>query len=231
MMMDTVGVIPENIYHHLAPWGMDILAVGKSLGAGSLALSVPTANGKDTLVRLGGLNVGQITYEKVADGPVRAIFRMHYSNWQPINNAAPINVTEEISISAGKYYYQSAVTVAGAPAGTKLVTGIVNLKSKSSKEQTIANCRVLSTYDLQSENKDMLGLAILVKSNNFSSFGKTPNAESEVLNTYTVSMPVSAEFRFVSGWEKSDLLFTKEESFLKYLENESIKYGSTIIIK
>jgi hypothetical protein len=234
MMMDTVGVNPANVYHNLAPWGMDILAVGKSLGAGSLALSIPTANGKDTLVRLGGQNIEQITFEKVADGPIRGIFRMHYKNWVAINGTVPINVTEEISISGGKYYYQSAVKVTNAPEGAKLVTGIVNLKSKASAEAAAGGCRILSTYDLQSENKDGLGLAVIVKNNQFGAFGKTPNAGSEVLNTYTVTMPLSAkpiEFRFVSGWEKSDLLFTRPESFQKYLESEAIKYGSNIVIR
>jgi hypothetical protein len=87
---------------------------------------------------------------------------------------------------------------------------------------------------MQSENNDLLGMAVIVKDNQFTSFGKTPNAASEVLNTYTVSMPVSAEptqFRFVAGWEKSDLLFTRQESFVKYLENEAMKYGNNIIIK
>jgi hypothetical protein len=234
MMMDTVGANPANSYHNLAPWGMDILAVGKSLGAGSLALFVPGVNGKDTLVRLGGSSVEQVTYEKVADGPTRAILRMHYKNWRAVSTAAPINVTEEISISAGKYYYESAVTVENAPAGSRLVTGIVNLKSKKSNEVSTGGCKVLYTYDLQSENNDLLGMAVIVKDNQFTSFGKTPNAESEVLNTYTVSMPVSAEptqFRFVAGWEKSDLLFTRQESFVKYLENEALKYGNNIIIK
>src|SRR4051812_20681459 len=101
MMMDTVGVVAENIYHKLSDWGIDILAVGKSLGAGSLALKVPNVNGKDTLIRLGGTNVGETIFEKVADGPIRAIFRMHYKGWQPIRGIEPINVTEEISIWGG----------------------------------------------------------------------------------------------------------------------------------
>jgi hypothetical protein len=234
MMMDTVGVNPANIYHNLAPWGMDILAVGKSLGAGSLALSIPTANGRDTLVRLGGQNIEQITFEKVADGPIRAIFRMHYKNWQVTNTASRVNVTEEISISAGKYYYQSAVTVMNAPAEAKLVTGIVNLKSKKSNELAVKGAKALFTYDLQSENKDLLGLAVIAKNNQSPLFGTTSNTGSEVLNTYTVTMPITnapTEFRFVSGWEKSDLLFTRQESFQKYLENEALKYGNSVIIK
>lgn len=234
MMMDTVGVNPENVYHHLSDWGMDILAVGKSLGAGSLALQIPGVNGKDTLVRLGGNNVGETTFEKVADGPVRGIFRMHYKNWQIANGIGPINLTEEISIWGGKYFYQSRVTVNNAPAGTKLVTGIVNLKSKKSNEISVGESKVLYTYDLQSENKDKLGLALMVHNSQLSGFGRTPNLNSEVLNTYTASLPLSltpSEFRFYAGWELSDLLFTNEDSFKKFLNNEAVKYSVPVIIK
>lgn len=234
MMMDTVGLNPENIYHHLSDWGMDILAVGKSLGAGSLALQIPAVNGRDTLVRLGGNNVGETTFEKVADGPVRGIFRMHYKNWQIANGIEPINVTEEISIWGGKYFYQSQVTVNNAAPGTKLVTGIVNLKSKKSNELSVGDSRVLYTYDVQSENKDKLGMAVMVHNKQLPTFGRTPNQSSEVLNTYTASWPVSptpSEFRFYAGWELSDLLFTNEDSFKKFLNNEAIKYSVPLVMK
>jgi len=232
MMMDTVGVLPENVYHDKADWGMDILAVGKSLGAGSLALNL-SINGKDSLVRLGGTNIEQTTFEKIADGPVRAIFRMHYKNWLVSNDLPPVNVVEEISIWGGKYYYQSKVTVINAPPNAKLVTGIVNLKSKKSNQLDLQDCKVLYTYDVQSENKDNLGLAVLVPTKNFTAFGTTPNSASDVLNTYTATMPLTSqpsEFRFVLGWERSDLLFTKEDSFRKFLETEAIKYGKAVII-
>ena len=231
MMMDTVGVLPENSYHNLSDWGMDILAVGKSLGAGSLAVSVPGVNGKDTLVRLGGANVEQTTFEKVADGPVRAIFRMHYKNWTAVDGIPPINVTEEISIWGGKYFYESSVTVTNAPVGAKVVTGIVNLKTKNSHELTVEGAKALYSYGLQSENKDNLGLAVIVKNTYSPTFGKTPNAGSEIVNTYTATMPLSNEpvkFRFYAGWEISDLLFTKIESFKQFLNNEAIEYGKSV---
>ncbi|MDB5190841.1 MAG: hypothetical protein JWQ96_404 [Segetibacter sp.] len=233
MMMDSVGVNPANSYHKLADWGMDILAVGKSLGAGSIALKLNIDNGKDTLVRLGGMNVEETTYEKIADGPVRAIFRMHYKNWTVLSGLPPVNIIEEISIWGGKYFYQGKVTVSNTPPGAQLVTGIVNLKSKKSTELNIDGCKAIYTYDVQSENNDKLGMGILVRSNHFAAFGKTPNTASEVLNTYTVTMPLTTqptEFRFYAGWELSDLLFIKEESFKMYLEYEAMKYAKPVIV-
>ncbi len=233
MMMDTVGVIPANSYHNLADWGMDILAVGKSLGAGSLALSVPMVAGKDTLVRLGGANVEQTTFEKIADGPLRAIFKMHYKNWLVVPGFAHVNVTEEICIWGGKYFYESKVLVENAPLGTKLVTGIVNLKSKKAVDFTTGESKGVYTYDEQSENKDKLGMAVVVKDKDFISFGKAPGGSSDVMNTYTLQMPVSSlpvSFRFFAAWEMSDLLFTREENFKRYLEYEGLKFGSAIRI-
>jgi hypothetical protein len=46
----------------------------------------------------------------------------------------PVTVTEEIHIWGGQYFYESHVTVSGAPKGAQLVTGIVNLHSKEAHD-------------------------------------------------------------------------------------------------
>jgi hypothetical protein len=236
MMMDSVGVNPDVIYHHLAPWGMDILAVGKSLGAGSLALSVPVAGKRDTLVRLGGVNMGKIIYRKIADGPVRAVFQMQYPEWNVMGNGKLTSLTEQISIWGGQYFYESKVSLKNAPAGAKLVTGIVNLKSKKSVRDTINNPALLYTFDEQSENKDKLGMAVMLKKTDFIAFGQTPNAGSDILNTYTVKMKLppanqKVSFRFYAAWEHTDASFSSEAGFKRYLAQQGKVYNSPILIK
>lgn len=236
MMMDTVGADPKVVYHHLASWGMDILAVGKSLGAGSLALSVPIAGKADTLVRLGGVNMGKIIYRKIADGPVRAIFQMEYPEWNVLGDGKLTSLTERISIWGGQYFYESKVSLKNAPKGAKLVTGIVNLKSTKSLEQSTGKAKVLYTFDKQSENKDNLGMAVLVNEKDLVSFGKTPNAASEVLNTYTASLKLPAanktvSFRFYSCWELTSPLFSTENGLKDFLISEANNYSSPILIK
>jgi len=236
MMMDTVGVNPALIYHHLAPWGMDILAVGKSLGAGSLALSIPVPGKRDTLVRLGGLNMGKVIYRKIADGPVRAIFRMEYPAWNVMGNGKMASISEQISIWGGQYFYESKVAVKNAPAGAKLVTGIVNLKSKKAVRDSLNNPVLMYTFDQQSENNDHLGMAVMLKKKDWIAFGQTPNAGSDVLNTYTVQMRLPAihqqtSFRFYAGWEHSDADFSAETGFKKYLAKEARVYNSPILVK
>lgn len=232
MVLDEVGTDTSKNYHAQADWGMDVLKVGKSLGAGSLALQMKDAGGKDTLVRLGGANMGSIVYQKIADGPVRAIFRLQYPAWKPLDSTNVVAVAEEISIWGGQYFYESNVYLTGAPAGSKLVTGIVNLHSHASKTIDTAGYEVLYTYDAQSENKDNLGMALLVSKKLFDSFITTPNANTDVQNTYAVALNTGNEpvtYRFYAGWQPSDPQFASEAAFRNFLSQE-IKRSSPVTI-
>lgn len=235
MVLDEVGSKTSDDYHQQAGWGMDILKVGKSLGAGSLALSVPVKNNKDTLVRLGGNNMGKVIYEKIADGPLRAVFRLHYPEWKVLNNANTVSVTEEISIWGGQYFYESKVWISGEPAGAKLVTGIVNLHSKQSYEMDMAGAKILYTYDVQTENNDQLGMAIAVQKNILNGFAATADAATDIQNTYIVKIDLNkkqpAVFRFYAGWEKSNEQFTTAQKFRKFLEQQAVVTGQSLIIK
>lgn len=231
MMMDTVGVNPKLNYHELADWGMDVLKVGASLGAGSLALSVPF-NGKDTLVRLGGVNMGRVIFETVADGPLFGVLRLTYPKWKALPGVAPVKLSEEIKIWAGKYFYESNITVDNAPAGSKLVTGIVNLKSKTAQVLKNANSTVLYTYDKQSENNDNLGMALMVPNDNYLTHAATSNTKGDIRNTYTLTLNrlQSSTFRFYAAWSKSNPEFTTEANFRNFLLTESANYSSPIVL-
>lgn len=236
MVLDKVGEDPSVIYHHLAPWGMDILAVGKSLGAGSLALSVPVAGKADTLVRLGGVNMGKMIYRKIADGPVRAVFQLEYPEWNVLGDGKLTSITEQVSIWGGQYFYESKVFVKNAPKGSAVVTGMVNLKSTKSVDLSVDKAKVLYTFAQQSENKDNLGMAVLTDKKELVSFGQTPNALSDILNTYTVKLklPVASKgagFRYYSCWERSDPRFVTEDGFREYLNTQARSYNSPILIK
>lgn len=225
MVMDTVGNKGDVGYHHLdQKWGMDILKVGKSLGAGALALQIKNAQ-LDTLVRLGGTSVQQTRFELIKDGPEEAVIRLYYDNWKVLDRT--YNLVEEISIQPNTYYYQSKVTLNGLKGDEKLVTGIVNLNSKTSYKMAQSGKTILYTHDKQSENKDFLGMAIMVENKHQPQTGKTPNAASDILNTYTVAMYVSNNqpvvFRFYAVWEKTDLRFKEQKHFKTLLQTDAAK--------
>ncbi|MFN5640961.1 MAG: DUF4861 domain-containing protein [Sphingobacteriales bacterium] len=227
MVLDRVGKFDQASYHEEQTWGMDVLKVGKSLGAGALALQVG-----DSLIRLGGVNMGKIIYQKIADGPIRAIFRLFYPEWRVLENAKPVHVTEEISIWGGQYFSESKVTIRNAPADARIVTGIVNLKSKQVNE--LKELNAIFTFDKQSENNDLLGMSVMLKPGTIYSSGKTANEGTDITQTYFVSSPVGKKpfiFRFYAGWEKSSKWFTSVSSFKQFLENEGKSWSHAIQYK
>ena len=229
MVMDEVGADPKKSYHELADWGMDILKVGGSLGAGALAISVPRLGLRDSLVRLGGQHIRREVFRKLADGPFRAVFRMDYE-WEI--NGRPVTVSEETSISAGQYYYESKVTVRGAPAGSRLVTGIANFYTNAPGNFRKDDAAVLYSYGRQSENKDLLGMGILVSKRDLSTFGSRPASGSDVTSTYTVLQTIRKDrplyFRFYTGWEKTDPGFARAEYFTDMLKREAGKFSQPV---
>jgi len=232
MVLDEVGVHPEVIYHNFNPdWGMDILKVGGSLGAGGLALQFRD-NGKDTLVRF-GRNVGRTIYTELANGPVRAMFTLQYQGWK-IGNNKPIDVEEQISIWGGQYFFENKVTIKEAPVDARLVTGL-NDFFVAQADTLRTPIPVLYTYGIQSENKDNLGMAILVPAQHFAGYGKTPDANTDVSNTFTIAQHVTnnhlLSYRFMACWEKSDPQFATKKGFEAFLQNEAFKAAKPLEIK
>jgi hypothetical protein len=229
MVMDTVGTYGGKYYHHFDErWGMDILKVGTSLGAGALAIQVKTPDGKDTIIRLGGDAVEQTSYELIKDGPQEAIIRLHYKNWKVLSNT--YNLTEDISIKAGNYFYESSVVINGLKGNEKVVTGIVNLKSSQSFTLNDKNTHVLYTHDKQSENNDYLGMAIMLKQNSNPVYLQMSKEGAGITNTYTAALNVKNNqpvvFRFYACWEATDINFKNKDFFQRFLLNEAAKWNN-----
>ncbi|MCZ4223484.1 DUF4861 family protein [Pedobacter rhodius] len=206
---------------------MDIYKVGSSLSAGALALSLKLPDGKDSLIRLGGVNMGKVIYEQVADGPLRAIFRMHYPEWNFAKGYGPISLTEEISIWGGQYYYQSRIIAENMPENANLVTGFANLYGLQASEMIGKHARALYSYGLQSENKDNLGLAIIVPDQLVKAFKQTTSSEKDIKDSYLVyfqskKQKIEPTFRFYACWQASDYRFSDSAKFNLFL-NEQLK--------
>ena len=235
MVLDTVGSSPASNYHQEAAWGMDVLKVGQSLGAGSLALFVPGLNGKDSLVRLGGIHFDKISYKKIAGGPVRAVVSLTYHNWRIAENLPPLQLTETISIWGGQYFYESSVVLKGQPAQAKLVTGIVNLHHAEQQHFDTSGVKVLYTFNRQSENKDNLGMALVAAAPQIDKFSDAAGYNSDIKNSYlaimktTASLPV--RFRFYAGWEKSSPEFKSDDAFRRFLVQQASHYQQSILVR
>jgi len=239
MVMDTIGMNVNDSYHQLANWGMDVLHVGNSLGAGAIAFSMKQ-NGSDTLIRLGGQNIVKETYTQIADGPVRAIFRVVY-DWQLAGK--PLQVTDETSIWGGQYFYQSNITIHNAPDSLTMFTGMADFYSNTSGNFTQDNAAVLFSYGSQSENHDNLGMAIMIPKNSFTNIITAPKENSSgpvvykpaVYDSYLIGQKVGKEqpciYRFYAAWEKSDNTFADINKFKSFLASEVEMFSNPVEVK
>lgn len=232
MVMDTIGANHNNSYHELANWGMDLLHVGKSLGAGAIAIGIKNSNGTDTLIRVGGNLVTNERYEVVADGPVRAIFRIYYS--VELNGKA-FDITDETSIWGGQYFYQSKLSCNNFPDDAKLVVGYADFYDNKPGQVDTAGIKTFYSYGPQSENKDNLGLAIAVHSKNFDGYRRLTDTLASIQNSYIISQRVKKGvpfvYRFYSGWEKSDNKFSNVDEFSAFLKYEAVSMGNPLVVE
>lgn len=229
LVLDTIG-LPGSDYHVLQNWGMDILKVGNSLGAGALGMHI---DGK--FIRLGKTDTA--IYKLVADGPVRSIIQLEYFGW--IIDGQSYNVKEQIIIWAGKYWYQSNVTLEGLSGKEELVTGIVNLKNINKKKLLLKPNPVyksLITYSRQSENNDMLGMALLFKVSDFQNSGELtePSDTNSFGNSFYIRLKAHSSFAttfyFFSCWEKASENFKSQSGIINEIETEADKLYTPVKI-
>jgi|GEM_PF-220550 hypothetical protein len=224
VILDSVGINED--YHAMQLWGMDILRVGTSLGAGSLAIE---KNG--ALHRLGPGAKGII--EVIADGPLRSMLRLHYYDW--IIEGESYQVTQEITIYGGAWYYESKVTIAGNTAGINLVTGIssIDLAEKVATEESIQGRVVsVSTFGNQAFSGERLGLAVMTYTGNYLGYQNLGPEAPGINNSFIVRMSVQDNvpviFRFYAGWELSSTRFSTPEGFVQLLEEDAVRKASPV---
>lgn len=215
MVLDSVGIAGTN-YHELSDWGMDILKVGNSLGAGSLAIQIG-----DTIYPV--RNVEEAYFQKMIEGPFLASFNLTYNNFRIKNRI--YNITHTIEIMAEKYYFESIVTISGLMGDEKLVTGIVNLKSNKIFQFTKNDFIVHYTHYKQSENNDLLGLGIMLNKMDFEGLIDETVIAKDITDTYMISMKIKnnqpLRFRFYAGWERTDSHFESRDFFENMMQEDT----------
>ena len=227
MVLDKVSAETGN-YHEMQDWGMDILKVGKSLGASGIAM--PNA---DTLVRLG--KVEKLSYKKITEGPVRSIFEINYSGWQVGDKK--LNVKRRITIWAGTYYFQNRIEISNIDWNFEIVTGIVNLHNTEMMAIESNISKIIATFAAQTEYKknDKLGMAIVIDMANYQKFKRAPEANHDILNTWLVHLQRSGlyyiDFNFYACWELSDKRFAEKTNFTTFLKKELQKRDNPLQIK
>lgn len=224
MVLDKVGLPEETSYHEPNTWGMDVLKVGTSLGAGGIAYMY-----KDSIYRVGDNGTG--TFELMFEGSFRSRLKFTYSDWDVDGNK--MNVDQQIGISAGKHCYQSIVSYSGGDIDMDLVVGIVNIKSqelhvfKAGDHHT-----VLLTHDHQAEDSSLLAMGLMVPNQYLLDHGKTRDKGEGITQTYYVVLEAapgeSVPYRFYSLWEEEDPRWSSMEEIEEFLHEEALRWTQSV---
>lgn len=203
MVLDSVG-IDEN-YHELQDWGMDILKVGNSLGAGAIGMIV-----NDSLYRIG---IGaDASFKIIEESPNSSSLVFTFENWKVQDRN--YNLTHTITIKSGTHYYEGNVKVQGLKGDETIVAGIVDHEVGINIVDA-GDYKILSTYGNQDTEGLKLGMAIAVDNE---SFDKNDEAKSykglQVDKTHLMLMKGNnVTYKFFAGWELQDELFKSKDGF------------------
>jgi hypothetical protein len=227
MVLDEVGrQDKDEDYHSLNPWGMDVLKVGNSLGAGSLALMKG-----DRLYRVGDHGDGR--YEFLYEGPLRSEFRFRFPDWKAEGEV--YDLTHYISITAGDYAYRSSVYLSGNPGEVELISGIVNLHSEALMNLEEEGYHVLLTHDRQAEDGAMLAMALVIPDEFYLGADSTARKGAGISDTYYARMNLGGDegtrFWFYAFWETTDPAFAETEKVLEVIREDIRKRENPVLIK
>lgn len=202
MVLDEVGYKDHPGYHEFNPeWGMDVLKVGNSLGAGSIAFSY-----KDSLYRVGDNGLG--TCRVLCEGPLRSIFRFKFENWEMGDQL--LHVTQDIMIRAGTDYYESRVFYSGTDEPVELVIGIVNMKCDDLLHEADVGDQYRAFYTLapQAEDTTYLGMGIKIPAEDFIGTSKAPDEGNGIIETNCIHTKIESgdpsSYKFYAVWEVQD---------------------------
>jgi hypothetical protein len=222
MVMDSVGLFES--YHELQDWGMDVLKVGNSLGAGAIALKV-----NDEIHRIGLPEEG--TYRRLTDGPLRASFELTFKGMKVENNS--YDILHHISIWGGTHFYKSTVNVSGLTGDESLVTGIVNMEIDTfsvinHNDQYVS----LVTHGNQAFDGEILGMGILMHKEPFNQVTTAPESGEGIIQTYMASLNITEDkpvtFYFFAGWELQDPSFKDEDAFISVIDKYAQRLANPV---
>lgn len=215
VILQNVGQDGYESYHHMQDWGMDILKVGSSLGAGGFGLwhenSLSLVNKVDSWQA-----------KILANGDLQSTIQINYTNW--INAVNNQNISANISMQGGsrlaKVNLNLTKDLPTIAAGvvkhkdTEFIQGNTNITNKA--------YTYIASWGKQSLDGAPLGMAVFFQK------GALHEITQDEKNYLAILEPAGQEnkqqinYYFSAAWQPESGIATKQD-FINYLEQETEK--------
>ncbi|SMF44779.1 Rhamnogalacturonyl hydrolase YesR [Alteromonadaceae bacterium Bs31] len=210
-VLQKVGQDGYESYHHMQPWGMDILKVGQSLGAGGFGF---WDGEKVHIVKDTSSRSATITN----NGPLLSSFNLLYKDWN-INNQT-LDLDANFAMSVGSRLVHTELKVSESV--PNIAIGVVKHKNTEAitgnQDITGDAYTYLASWGKQSLAEDNLGMAVFFRMRDFN---KIVNDEK----SYTAVMEARGDYLdyyFGAAWqgEHGKGVSSKEE-FVAWLDKQA----------
>ena len=218
MVLQDVGQDGFDSYHEPAPWGMDILKVGNSLGIGSIGI---WHNEKANRVAV----TDSVKCKIVVNGPVQSMIKTRYYGWQAGNTKTDLKSI--LSIHAGSRMTRHQLYLSKEV--DNICTGIVKHEKaeKIKQDGEPGKWTYIATYGIQSLAEDNLGMAIFYKSDNLVQLTEDEESHVVVLKPDNKEL----EYYFAAAWEKEKEGIKNIDEFRDYLEATMTLLNNPLLVK
>jgi rhamnogalacturonyl hydrolase YesR len=229
LVLQDIGHKDYEAYHHDAPWGQDILKVGKTLGAGGFGFW----NGK-TVDLVSNVKTWDATI--VENGSLYSDFNIKYNQWKI--NGKTFDVSSDVSMHAGSRLAHVRLKITGheiPPIGhnldsraqlnkdlpniaigivkhpnTKLILGNENISGSAWTYAASWGKQSLSSVD------SYLGMAVIFRKGEREKQTDDGNSHVSVMNTNGGEL----DYYFIAAWDQEVNGIKTEQEFKTYLDSE-----------
>ncbi|NJW52099.1 DUF4861 family protein [Salinimicrobium oceani] len=206
MVLAAVGQDGFDSYHEAAPWGMDILKAGKSLGIGSYGRFM-----NDTVAHF--RSVGN-TYAQISNAEASSEVKIEYTDWVTGNDT--VDLVSTLTIFPEGRYTKATLDLSEPLAG--LTTGIVKAENIEllQKQSEGGEWAYIATYGAQTlvNEEDKLGMALFYKPEEVKEVKEGPHDHLVIF--HETADPVT--YYFLAAWEQEPGGITTKDAFLAELD-------------
>lgn len=221
-VLDIVGL--KGSWHDLQWWGKDVLRVGTSLGAGSLAVF---SNG--VISNAGDADFSY--YKSCNSGALYGSYLLSFQGWD--GGKMKVDGSEMISMTKGTYCYKNIIK-RPLDEMEKLVIGFANFGINKVRLMRHGKYMSLSSYGMQADGSDKpMGLAIMFEAEQYHSYQTNTDNLKPENSTYVLltSKPLERTVYFFACWGATDERFNTEKGFYDYLSESALLFANPLMLK